>query len=195
MYILFHNWYLILYLQAKIKTTLIMRNLMKLMAVLVFTVTTITAANAQTPKFGHIEMSALVQVMPERTVAETEFNKFQAELEEILGEMQKDYQAKLAEFEALGTDASDIKKNAKIAEIQDIQSRIQNYQQTASQQVQQKQGELLQPVFDKAKKAIEEVAKEKGLIYVFDVSAGTILYKSNESIDVLPLAKAKLGIQ
>ena len=181
----------------KFKTTLIMRNLMKLMAVLVFTVTIATAANAQTPKFGHIDLQALVQVMPERTAAETEFNVFQGELEEILGEMQKDYTAKLAEFEALGADASEIKRNAKVAEIQDIQQRMQNYQQTASQQVQQKQAELLQPVFDKAEKAIEEVAKEKGLLYVFDSGAGnrTILYKSNQSLDVLPLAKAKLGIQ
>uniref|UniRef100_UPI0032173793 OmpH family outer membrane protein n=1 Tax=uncultured Draconibacterium sp. TaxID=1573823 RepID=UPI0032173793 len=174
-----------------------MRNLMKLMAVLVFTVTTITVTNAQTLKFGHIDLQALVQIMPERATAETEFNKFQGELEEILGEMQKDYQAKLAEFEALGADASEIKKNAKIGEIQDVQQRIQNYQQTASMQVQQKQGELLQPVFDKAEAAIEEVAKEKGLIYVFDSGAGnrTILYKSNQSIDLLPLVKAKLGIQ
>jgi outer membrane protein len=181
----------------KFKTTLIMRNLMKLMTVLVFTVTISVAANAQAPKFGHIDLQALVQLMPERTAAETEFNTFQGELEEILGEMQKDYQTKLGEFEALGTDASEIKKNAKIAEIQDIQQRIQNYQQTASMQVQQKQAELLQPVFDKAEKAIEDVAKEKGLLYVFDAGAGnrTILYKSNQSLDVLPLAKAKLGIQ
>jgi len=174
-----------------------MRNLMKLMAVLVFTVTAIAATNAQTLKFGHIDLQALVQVMPERTAAETQFNAFQGELEEILGEMQKDYQAKLAEFEALGNDASDIKKNAKVSEIQDIQQRIQNYQQTASQQVQQKQAELLQPVFDKAEAAIAEVAKEQNLIYVFDAGMGnrTILYKSNQSVDVLPLVKAKLGIQ
>ena len=62
--------------------------------------------------------------------------------------------------------------------------------------MQQKQGELLKPVFEKAEKAIEEVAKEKGLIYVFDSGVGnrTILYKSNQSIDLLPLVKAKLGI-
>lgn len=174
-----------------------MRNLMKLIAVVVVTVATFTAANAQTLKFGHIDLQALVQVMPERAAAETEFNTFQGELEDILGEMQKDYQTKLAEFEALGEDASDIKKNAKIAEIQDVQQRIQNYQITAQQQVQQKQAELLQPVFTKAEQAIEQVAQEQGLIYVFDSGVGnkTILYKSNASVDVLPLVKAKLGIQ
>ena len=178
----------------KLKTTLIMRNLMKFMAVVVFTVTTMTAANAQTLKFGHIDLQALVQVMPERTAAETEFNKFQGELEEILGEMQKDYQTKLAEFEALGADASEIKKNAKVTEIQEIQQRIQNYQQTAQTQLQQKQSELLQPVFDKAEDAIGVVAKEKGLIYVFDIGTKVVLYKSNESIEVLPLVKTKLGL-
>ena len=174
-----------------------MRNLMKLMAVLMFTVASYTAANAQALKFGHIDLQALVQVMPERTAAEAEFNTFQGELEEILSEMQKDYQAKLAEFQAMGEEVSEIKRNAKIAEIQDVEQRIQNYQVTAQQQVQQKQAELLGPVFDKAEKAIEEVAKEQGLIYVFDAGAGnrTILYKSNQSVDVLPLVKAKLGIQ
>jgi outer membrane protein len=60
--------------------------------------------------------------------------------------------------------------------------------------MQQKQGELLQPVFTKAEKAIEDVAKEKGLLYVFDIGPKVILYKSNESMDILPFVKTKLGI-
>jgi len=54
---------------------------------------------------------------------------------------------------------------------------------------------LLQPVFTKAEAAIAEVAKEKDLIYVFDVGQKIVLYKSNESLDLFPLVKAKLGIQ
>jgi outer membrane protein len=75
-----------------------------------------------------------------------------------------------------------------------MQQRIQNYQQTAQAQLNQKQTELLKPVFDKAEKTIEEVAKEKGLLYVFDIGSKVVLYKSNESLDVLPLVKTKLGI-
>jgi outer membrane protein len=63
--------------------------------------------------------------------------------------------------------------------------------------MQQKQADLFKPIFAKAEKGIEEVAKEKGLIYVFDVSEGgsVVLYKSNESMDLLPLVKTKLGIK
>jgi outer membrane protein len=171
-----------------------MKNLMKLAVVFLFAIATVTAS-AQTLKFGHIDLQALVQVMPERATAEAEFNKFQTELEDILGEMQKDYQAKLTAFEQLPADVSEIKKTAKVTEIQDIQQRMQNYQQTAQGQLQQKQGELLQPVFTKAENAIAEVAKEKGLIYVFDVGQKIVLYKSNDSLDLFPLVKAKLGIQ
>lgn len=171
-----------------------MRNLMKFIAVMVFVGLT-AAVSAQTPKFGHIDLQAVVQLMPERATAETAFNKFQGELEEIFGDMQKDLQAKMAEFEQLGDSVSEIKKNAKVAEIQDMQQRIQNYQQTAQQQLQAKQTELLQPVFTKAETAVSDVAKEKGLIYVFDIGPRVILYKSNESMDLLPFVKTKLGIK
>ena len=170
-----------------------MKDLMKLLAVLLITVSAATAANAQTLKFGHVDLQALIQVMPERATAEQDFNAFQADLEEILGEMQKDYQTKMAEFEQMGEDVSEIKRNAKVAEIQDVQQRIQNYSQTAQQQLQQKNNEIMKPIYDKAQAAIAEVAKEQGLIYVFEVNS--LIYKSNQSIDVLPLVKTKLGIQ
>ncbi len=170
-----------------------MRNLMKFVAVILL-VGIAAFVNAQTQKFGHIDLQALVQVMPERASAETQFNKFQGELEEIFGEMQKDLQTKMGEFEKLDSSASEIKRNAKVAEIQDMQQRIQNYQQSAQQQLQAKQSELLQPVFTKAEKAIEDVAKEKGLLYVFDIGTKVVLYKSNESMDILPFVKTKLGI-
>ncbi|HKI89130.1 MAG TPA: OmpH family outer membrane protein [Draconibacterium sp.] len=171
-----------------------MRNLMKLTAVLFFIIAT-ASVNAQTLKFGHIDLQGLIQVMPERATAETEFNKFQTDIEDVFGQMQKEYQQKLAELQQLGDAASEVKRNAKVTEIQDLQQRMQNYQSTAQQQLQQKQTDLLKPVFDKADSVIAVVAKEKGLIYVFDSSTNVVLYKSNQSVDLLPLVKEKLGIK
>lgn len=171
-----------------------MRNLMKLFTLLAMVAVT-TSAGAQGLKFGHIDLQALVQLMPERATAETEFNNFQTELEDVFAEMQQNYQQKLQELEQLGENASEVKRNAKITELQDLQQRMQNYQQTAQQQMQQKQARVLQPVFDKAENAIAKVAKEQGLIYVFDAGAGMVLYKSNQSMDLLPLVKKELGIE
>jgi len=170
-----------------------MNNVTKLFAVIVFTVVS-TMVNAQTLKFGHIDLQALIQVMPERAKMETEFNNFQKDLEDVLMEMQQNYQAKLKELEQLGKDASEIKRNAKISELQDMQGRMQNYQESGQQQVEQKYQELLKPLFDKANAAIGEIAKEQELMYVFETGSNVVLYKSNLSIDVLPLVKKKLGI-
>jgi outer membrane protein len=152
-------------------------------------------ANAQTPKFGHIDLQALIQVMPERATAEKQFTAYQKELEDALGIMQKEFQTLYLEYAQKKDSLSETVRKMKEDDLNAKNERIQTYQQSAQQQLQAKQTELLKPVFDKADKAIKEVGAEKGLIYVFDMSSRTILYNSKESIDILPLVKTKLGIQ
>ena len=154
-----------------------------------------TVVNAQTLKFGHIDLQALIQVMPERDTTESEFNKFQTELEDILTDMQKDYQTKLGELEQLDENASELKRNAKISELQSLEKRIQDYRMNGQQQIQQKYQELLNPLYEKATEAINAVAREQELLYVFETSSNVVLYKSNQSMNLLPLVKQKLGIK
>jgi len=149
--------------------------------------------NAQTLKFGHIDSQVLIQTMPE-TVATQKLLQTQAKgLEDQLGSMQKEFQDKLTEYTKSTDSLTDLVRQAKEQELQDLQNRIKSFNGTAQQNLQKKQTELMKPVIDKANKAIADVAKEKGLIYVFDTN--TVLYKSSASIDLLPLVKTKLGIQ
>jgi outer membrane protein len=154
-------------------------------------------ATGQDAKFGHIDLQALIQVMPERAKAEAEYTKQIEELEEQLGTMQQELETKWNDYMQKRDSLSDLIRNARESEIQEIQQRIRNFEMIAQQQLQQKQGEMLRPIFEKAQKAVQDVGKERGLIYVFDVSGelGTVLYRSSESIDVLPMVKQKLGIQ
>ncbi|MBL7970749.1 MAG: OmpH family outer membrane protein [Prolixibacteraceae bacterium] len=152
-------------------------------------------ANAQAPKFGHIDLQALIQIMPERAAAEKQFTAYQKELEDALGVMQKEFQTLYMEYATKRDSLTETVRKLKEDDLNAKNERIQTYQQTAQQQLQAKQGELLKPVFDKAEKAVKDVGAEKGLIYVFDMSSRTILYNSKESLDLLPLVKTKLGIQ
>jgi outer membrane protein len=88
---------------------------------------------------------------------------------------------------------SEIIAQTKAEEIQMLDQRIQAFQQNAQQSLAKKEGEAYQPILDKARKAIEEVAKENDFTYIFDVSAGALLYQP-ESDDILALVKTKLGI-
>ena len=77
-----------------------------------------------------------------------------------------------------------------------MQRRIQEFQTNAQQQLQDKQVELFQPIYGKVDKAVKEVGKENGFVYIFDVSKGALLYfDDTKSTNVMPLAKAKLGLK
>lgn len=149
--------------------------------------------NAQTLKFAHIDSQALIEAMPETKTAQASIEKEAKGLEDQMGALQQEYQTKLADLSDNEDSLTEIVYQSKVEDLQGLQQRIQNFNSSAQQRLQQKQGELMQPVFTKANEMIATVAKEQDVIYVFDSNA--VLYKSTASIDLLPLVKAKLGIQ
>jgi outer membrane protein len=152
-------------------------------------------AKAQTLKFGHIDIQQLIQVMPERVTAVAELEKTSKELEDMLGTMQTELQTMFKEYTDKQATMSDLVKQAKGDDIQAKQQRIETFRTQSEQQLQQKQQDLMKPIISKADSCISIVAKEQGLIYVFDVSSRVVLYKSNQSVDILPLVKKKMGIE
>lgn len=155
---------------------------------------TYLTVNAQTLKFGHIDSQKLLELMPQRDSAMKVLQKEYDDTQQILDGMQVELNKKYQKYLESSDSLSSIAKKTKEQEMQDLQQRIQNYQQTAQDELQKRETSLFNPIMDKAKKLIEEVAKENQLIYVFDTSAGVVLYQSDKSIDILPLVKKKLGI-
>jgi outer membrane protein len=78
-------------------------------------------------------------------------------------------------------------------ELADLEERIRTFQSTAQESLQKKQSELLEPMVKKAKKAIEDVAKEGSYKQVFDTSSGIVLY-NDPADDIAALVKKKLGV-
>ena len=154
-----------------------------------------TAITLHAQKFGHITSEQLLVAMPEYDSAQLKVEELRQHYTLEIERIQVEINKKIEEFSASEASMSDLIKEAKASEIQELQARLQNYSQTAQQDLQQQGGMVMQPVMDKARKAIDEVAKENGLLYVFDLSAGNPIYSSEESIDMLPLVKAKLGLK
>lgn len=146
-------------------------------------------------KFGHVTSELLLQAMPEYDSAQVKLQELQRYYELEIERIQVEINKKIEEFNQGEAAMSDLIKEAKASEIQELQMRLQNYSQTAQQDLQQQGMMVIQPVMDKARAAIDEVAKENGLVYVFDLSQGNPIYTSEESLDMLPLVKAKLGLE
>lgn len=151
------------------------------------------ACNAQTLKFGHIDVQTLVDLMPERDSAFVTLQKHGAELEESLQEMQTEYQTKLNTYQQKQATWTAAVLETKQRELMEIQQRLEQFNQSAQQDFQELQRTVFAPVYQKANEAIAKVAKENGFTYIFTLGA-LVFFDPEQSIDVLPLAKAALGI-
>ena len=148
---------------------------------------------AQT-KFGYIDSRELLSMMPEVKRADSSLQLFAKSYQDQLEQMGKEYQKKAQEFQAQEKTMSEAVKEVKIREIQQLEERIQSTQQSAQEKVAKKKEELYSPILEKADKAIKDVAKANNFDYVFDASAGSLLY-AKDSDNILPLVKTKLGIK
>jgi outer membrane protein len=145
-------------------------------------------------KVGHINAQALIETMPEAQAAQKSLQAYAEELDKDGKGLIDEYQKKLKEFDGAAASMTENMKEIKGKEIQTAQKNIQDYQESAQQKIEAKRQEILKPIYDKARKAIEDVAKEKGYAYVLDSSAGVLLV-SPAGDDLAPLVKTKLGIK
>jgi len=165
---------------------------------IIFTVVAITSLlgasfTAQAQKFGHLNAQTLLSQMPEVTTADKQLEEFNKSLEDQLKSMATEYQTKIADYQAKVNLFTDAIKKVKEKEILDLETRINEFQNSAQESVYQKKSELYAPILKKAEEAVKIVAKENGYTYIFDTSVGALLYFA-ESDDILHLVKSKLGI-
>jgi len=150
--------------------------------------------SAQNLKFGHINSQELLMAMPERDSAEAKLKKYGKDLQDQIETLQVEFNKKYQDYLQKKATFTDAIREMKEKELSDLQQRSQEFEQTAQQDYQKQQAELMKPIVDKANAAITKVAKANGFIYVFDVSTGSVAYFSDQSVDVLPLVKKELGI-
>jgi len=146
-------------------------------------------------KFGHINSQELLSLMPERDSAQLQLERYVTQLQEQLEDMQVEYQNKVQKYLAEQENYTDLIRQNKEQELADLQERIQNFQVSAQEDMQAMEARLLQPIVRKAEQAVRNVAEENGFTYVFDISRGAIIYFSEDSQDILPLVKQKLGLE
>jgi outer membrane protein len=149
--------------------------------------------NAQ--KFGHINSQELLASMPESDSAQATIERMALEFEDQLEEMQVELNNKYDNYLTNRDKYTDLIRQTKESEISDMNERIQQFQGIAQQELEGQRNNLLRPIIERANNAVQTVAEENGFIYVFDLSLGNPIYFSEESVDILPMVKEKLGLQ
>lgn len=151
------------------------------------------AASAQNFKFAHVNLTELVQLMPEMDKAREQSDAAAKEAQETYQSMMEEFQAKYQAYEQKQASWTPAIRESKEKELSDINTRIQEFQQSIQQELQQLQNDLMAPIYQKANEEIDKLAKAEGVIYVFDVQA-VLFIDEAQSIDLTPKARIALGI-
>lgn len=173
-----------------------MKNALKLLLLALVVMSGTATVKAQQIKLGYISSQELIVAMPERDSAQTKFEAYALELQDQLELLQVEFNTKYQKFQKEVNTYSEAIREMKAKELNELNTRMQESQQVAEQDLQRMQGELYSPIFEKADEAIKKVAKDNSITAVFESAQGAMLYfDENVMIDLLPLVKRELGIQ
>jgi outer membrane protein len=170
-----------------------MKKLLKVALIAVCIVFAGNLAKAQS-KIGYVAVDQIVDQMPETKAAITTITAYQKQFVDELTKMNNALQSAGQAYQAQRATMTDAVRTAKESELNDMQKRMNDYQNTAQQQVQAKQAEIGKPIIEKVRAAVAQVAKEKGYAYVIN-SSQTDLVVSPAGDDLSTEVKAKLGLK
>lgn len=153
-------------------------------------------ASAQTSvKIGLVDTGAVLQALPDTQEAQKKVQETSKKYEEEYARLGEEMKRMYDELEKMDPKELPAIKERKTREFQDYQVKIKTFEQNAQQDLQKMQQELLGPIFQKIKDAVESVGKEGGFAMIQDYNPQTTLYYAAPVVDVTPQVKAKLGIK
>ncbi|GIV37021.1 MAG: cationic outer membrane protein OmpH [Cyclobacteriaceae bacterium] len=171
---------------------------MKHLSALALVLFTALLSQAQTPavKVGFADVEYIFSQMPESKTIESELQALQAQLKKQIDAKVADFQKKLAEYQQFGANVPEAVRQNTERELRQMQENIEKLQQDAQAEMQRKQTQLMEPVYQKVGKAIEDVAKENGFSIILNnqISGLDVILYGDEKLDVSDLVLKKLGV-
>lgn len=173
-----------------------MKSTLKYITILLVALTMSFTATAQ--KIGYVDSGSLLTMMPKVKEAESNLEALGKQLQAKGQKMMQDFQVKYQDLErrAQAGDIAPKDQEAQVAMLKEEENKILQYEQEMQSQLAAKREELLAPILEEVRNAIQAVAKDNGYSYIFDGSPGIgVLLYADETTNVTGLVKAKLGLQ
>ena len=149
-----------------------------------------------TPKYGHMNLGNLLEELPATKTANDAL-KVVADSLGVLGDtMAVQFQREYVQLDSAYKAGllTPVVAKQKEEELKKKQDEIVKFEQEAQAFLEKQRAELLNPILKDIETAVNAVAKENGYLMIFDVSSGVLLF-ADETDDVTPLVKAKLGMK
>lgn len=163
----------------------------KVILVLAMAVALPVAMSAQ--KFGIVDAQTVLTSLPDFTKMQEQITEASKKYEDEFKNLSAELDRKISEYQALPEDSPKQIRERRESELQELDQKIQQFRNTASQDLQRQQQTLMAPIEQKLIEAIKAVGQEGGFTLIFQ--DGQALYQGKDVIDVTADVKAKLGIK
>ncbi|WP_378185152.1 OmpH family outer membrane protein [Aquimarina sp. W85] len=150
-------------------------------------------SNAQS-KVGTIDSEFILSKMPELPKIQEDLNAYNKKLEDDLKVKVDQYQAKIEAYKTQADTYTDPMKKTKQEEIITLENDIAKFRQNGSKLFQIKQNQLLQPLYQKIGKTLEEIAKAEGYSQILTITSSGLAY-IDPKFDLTKSVMSKLGIK
>lgn len=155
-----------------------------LFLIALFSIVNTSDAQAQDMKIGFVEPQAVLDRMPEVRAVQQRLQNFIERKQTELSTKERELQSELEMYQQRAGVISESARETQEQRLGQMQSELQQLQRTAQQEVEQRQNELMSPILNQLRNAIDAVATRRGLDYVLNRTTSTgdviILYVSEE---------------
>lgn len=153
-------------------------------------------ASAQTTlKIGLVDTSAVLQALPDTQAAQSKVADASKKYEEEYAKLGEEMRRLYDELNNMKEDVLPAIRERKTRDFQDHQTKVQQFEQNAQQDLQRMQQELIAPILQKIKDAVESVGKEGGYSLIQNYSPDLTLYYAAPVTDITAQVKTKLGVK
>src|SRR3954451_587988 len=149
-------------------------------------------AHAQGAKVAYVQTSLLLDQAPGRAEAEAQFERETGGYRDQIKRMSDSLDALVSGFQKRQASLAPATRDAQAKDIQSKQQEYQRRTQELEQKAQGRQNELVQPILDKVKAAIEEVRAEGGYAMIFNADQGSPIVAVDKSLNVTDRVLSKL---
>lgn len=148
-------------------------------------------AMAQAPKFGVVNTQEVLEAMPDVKKVNEQVAAAAKKYEEEFGKLREQMEREYAEFQKLDPSTPDPIKQRRQQEVQALYQKLEQFQMTASEDIERQRNTLMAPVISKVSAAISAIGKEKALTFVFE--AAMPLYTGVEVVNITVDVKKSVG--
>ena len=149
-------------------------------------------------KIGYVDSKTIMDKLPDAQDAKQKLDQLIKEWKTDLDKLKQERKAKMEDYDKRKLIMTEQTRKQLEGQIKDLDKQINDYREKkfgTNGELFQKQDELMKPVQNKVFNAIQEVAKEKDLDFVFDRSGDIMLLYAKDKYDITQDVMEKLKLQ